>query len=197
MGSIVEGWRYIAGHATIRIALLASSMAQLLGMSFTTLLPVFARDVLEVGPAGQGLLLTAQGLGALCSAFLIATLGDTIPKGKLVILGISVYGVLEVAFSLSIWFPISMMLMLLLGICHIAANALVQTIVQGHSAPEMRGRVMAVWQQTQVITMAGGLMAGAAAAIWSAPLTVALMGIACSASAIAIGVSIPHARAIR
>jgi hypothetical protein len=195
--SILEGWRYVAGHPTIRTVMLASGLAQLLGMSFTTLLPVFARDVLDVGAPGQGFLLTAQGIGALGSAFMIATLGDTMPKGKLVIAGITLYGVFELLFSQSLWFPLSIALMMLLGVFHISANALVQTIVQGHSAAPMRGRVMAVWQQNQIVNVVGGLAAGAAASTWGAPITVALMGVACSLSAVAIFAAIPQVRTIR
>jgi MFS family permease len=124
VGSILEGWRYVGRHPTIRMTLLASSTAQFLGMSFTTLLPVFARDVLDVGAAGQGLLLTALGMGALGSAFLVATLGDTMPKGKLMMGGITVYGLLELGFSQSHSYLVSILVMGLLGVCHVAANAL-------------------------------------------------------------------------
>jgi hypothetical protein len=177
--------------------MLTSAMARFLGMAFTTLLPVFARDVLGVGAAGQGLLLTSQGIGALGSAFLIASLGDTLPKGRLMLAGVAAYGVLELLFSQSQWFALSLALMFLIGICHVSANALVQSIVQGNAAAEMRGRVMGVWQQLEVCFIAGGLMAGAAAAIWGAPVTVAVMGATCALGALAIFLLVAHVRTIR
>jgi hypothetical protein len=192
-----EGWGYIVAHPIIRIAMLTSAMARFLGMAFTTLLPVFARDVLEVGAAGQGLLLTSQGIGALGSAFLIASLGDTLPKGKLMLAGVAAYGVLELLFSQSQWFAVSLGLMFLIGICHVSANALVQSIVQANAAAEMRGRVMGVWQQLEVCFIAGGLMAGAAAAIWGAPVTVAVMGATCALGALAIYLLVAQVRTIR
>jgi MFS family permease len=195
--STVEGWRYIASHPTIRVALLTAVVAQFFGMAFTTLLPVFARDVLGVGPAEQGFLLTGQGLGALISAFMIASLGDTMPKGKLMIAGVTLYGLLEICFSASHWFPLSVALMFLVGTCHVAANALIQTIIQGHSSAPMRGRVLASWQQVQVAMMLGGLLAGAAASVWGAPITVAAMGMACSLGAISVFLALPHVRTIR
>jgi MFS family permease len=197
LASTVEGWQYIAAHETIRTAMLVSVMAQFLGMSFTILLPVFARDVLEVGPAGQGFLLTAQGLGALCSAFVVASMRDSAPKGKLVIIGVTLYGLLELGFSASHWFAVSVAFMVLIGVCHVAANALVQTIIQGHAAPALQGRVIAVWQQNQVFNVAGGLLAGAAASQWGAPATVAVMGVTCALGAMTIFVTIPHVRGIR
>jgi predicted MFS family arabinose efflux permease len=195
--STVEGWRYMALHETIRVALLVAMMAQFFGMSFTTLLPVFARDVLGVGAAGQGFLLTAQGMGALCSAFLVAAMGDSLPRGKLMIAGVTVYGLLEFTFSTSHWFPVSVVLMALIGICHVSANALTQSVIQSNAAPVMRGRVMGAWQQVQVCMVTGGLLAGAATSIWGAPLTVAAMGTACALGAITIFLAIPHVRTIR
>jgi predicted MFS family arabinose efflux permease len=197
IGSAVDGWRYIAGHPTIRITMLVAMMAQFFGMSFTTLLPVFARDVLGVGPAGQGFLLTALGMGALCSAFLLASLGDNAPRGRLMLLGVALYGVMELSFSTSHWFALSVGIMVLVGLCHVAANALVQTIVQGNTDSAVQGRVMASFQQIQVFYVVGGLAAGAAASAWGAPTTVAAMGTTCTLGAIAVLLTVPLVRRIR
>ena len=197
LGSIVAGWQYMLQHPTIRTVMLLSLLAQFFGMSFTTLLPVFARDVLDVGAAGQGLLLTGQGVGALGSALLLASFGDKLPKGKLMVAGMTLYGLLELAFSQSPWLVVSVVLMTALGVCHLSANALVQSVVQMHAAPEMRGRVMAAFQQKELSLVLGGLMAGAAGAALGAPLTVALMGAACVLCVLTIVVTMPHIRDVR
>ena len=72
--SIIEGWTFSWRTETVRTGLLITMCASLFIMPFTTLLPVFARDLLGVGATGQGGLLTAMGLGALCSAVLLASL---------------------------------------------------------------------------------------------------------------------------
>ena len=61
----------------------------------------------------------------------------------------------------------------------------------------MQGRVLAALQQNQVCMVVGGLLAGAAASVWGAPATVAVMGMACVLGAIIIFLTIPHAREIR
>ena len=81
---------------------------------FSTLLPVFARDLLHVGAQGQGLLLTAMGIGALCSSLLIASVGDRLPRGILMLGGVALYGLLVVVFSASPWFSLSMTTMAVL-----------------------------------------------------------------------------------
>jgi MFS family permease len=172
-------------------------LAGFLAQPFTTLLPIFAKDILQVGSPGQGLLLTSMGIGALLSAVMIASLGDRLPKGVLMASGAAGYGTVLVGFAASRWFPASMLLMVLIGLANVFCNALVQTVVQAHSPPEIRGRVMGVFQQREVLNTAGSMLIGAIAAAWGAPSAVALMGAACALGAVAVYVLIPHVRTIR
>jgi len=195
--STADGWRYIASNPTIRTGMIVAALSSLFGQPLHTLLPVFARDVLDVGPTGQGLLLTCMGIGALCAGVLIASFGDVLPKGKLMVAGTGALGLALVGFALSQWFAVSMVFMMIVGIMNPASHALVQTVLQGHSAPEMRARVMAAWQQNFVIMTVGSLLAGAMTSVWGAPLTVAILGSLCALGALVIYVAIPYARTIR
>jgi MFS family permease len=196
-GSTVDGWRYIARHATIRSALLVSALVSIFGFSVTTLLPVFAKDVLRAGPSGQGLLLAAMGVGAVVSAFLVASIGDSFHRGFAMVGGVMLYGLTAVAFALSPWLALSMALMLVNGVCNVAATTLVQTVLQAEAAAEMRGRVMGAYQQHHVLIAAGGLTAGALATVWGAQTTVGWFGATCAAGALLLLVAVPHLRAIR
>ena len=173
--SIVEGWRFSWRNTEVRTGLLVVAYASFFIIPFNTLLPVFARDLLGVGAKGQGLLLTSMGLGALASSVLIASLGDRLPRGILMIAGVGVYGELVVLFALSTWFSLSMALMAVMGLCHVASHALVQTVIQAYSPREFRGRTMALFHQTHVILMAGGLVIGALASAIGAPAATAVM----------------------
>ncbi len=166
-------------------------------MPFVTLLPVFARDILEAGPNGQGFLLSAMGIGALTSAVLIASFGDRLPKGVLMLLGAIVYGFTLVGLALTSWFVVFAGLMVVAGLCNVACNALIQTIVQANTPSELRGRIMAVYQQNQVVLTVGSMLAGALATAWGAQQALGSMGLACAVAALAIFALIPHARAIR
>jgi len=84
-GSIVEGWKFSWQNENVRTALLIAMLAALFIVPFTTLLPVFARDILQVGASGQGLLLTAMGVGALGSAVMITGFGDRMSRGKIML----------------------------------------------------------------------------------------------------------------
>ena len=128
--SIIEGWKFSWRNETVRTGLLITMFASLFIASFTTLLPVFARDILGVGATGQGLLLTAMGVGALGSAVIIATFGDRMPRGLFMLGGVVLYGVSVVAFAASPWFELSMVLMVIVGFANVCSHALVQTVIQ-------------------------------------------------------------------
>ena len=122
---------------------------------------MFARDILQVGATGQGLLLTAMGVGAVCSAVLIASAGDRLPRGMLMLVSVTLYGFIIVMFAASHWFWLSMVLMVIVGLCHVHSHALVQTIIQSYSPSEFRGRTMAIFHMSQVVMTAGAMLFGA------------------------------------
>jgi len=195
--SIIEGWKFSWRTPEVRTGILIVIVAALFMIPFSTLLPVFARDLLHVGARGQGLLLTAMGIGALCSSILIASLGDRLPRGLLMLGGVALYGVLVVIFSLSYWFPLSMGLMAIIGLCHVSSHALVQTVIQTYSPPEFRGRAIAIFHMTQVLLLIGGMVVGALSAMVGAPWAATSMSIVGTLCMAAIFISVPAARDIR
>lgn len=197
IGSTVEGWRFIQRSETVRTAILISMLASLLAMPFTILLPVFARDILGAGPTGQGLLLTSMGMGALCSAILVASFADRLPRGILMVGGTALYGLAILAFSASSWFGLSLLLMVIVGLFHVTTHALVQTVVMAYSPGELRGRVTGVFMQNQVVMTAGSMAAGALASAWGAQWAAGSMAGLCALSAAAIYFAMPSARSIR
>lgn len=195
--SIVEGWRFSWRNETVRAALLITMLAALFIVPFTTLLPVFARDILGVGASGQGLLLTAMGVGALGSAVMIAGFGDRMSRGKIMLGGVAVYGVGVALFGISPWFHVSMFLMIIVGFANVCSHALVQTVLQTYSPPEFRGRTIALFHMGQVVMTVGSIGIGSLAALSGAQWAVALMGIAGALAMVAIHCALPSAWHIR
>jgi MFS family permease len=195
--SIIEGWKFSWRSEAVRTGLLISVFASFFIVPFTTLLPVFARDLLGVGATGQGLLLTAMGVGALCSAVLIASLGDQLPRGIFMLGGVAMYGLSIVAFSASPWFELSLGLMAIVGLAHVSSHALVQTVIQTYSPAEFRGRTMATFNMSHFMLTLGSMLIGTLASLWGARWAVASMGAAGALAMIAIYVALPRARLIR
>jgi sugar phosphate permease len=138
-----------------------------------------------------------MGIGALASSVLIASLGDRLPRGIVMIGGVGMYGLLVVLFAMSSWFSLSMVLMGVMGLFHVASHALVQTVIQAYSPREYRGRTMALFHQTHVILMAGGLVIGALASVTGAQGATALMSAVGALCMLGLYVFSPRARLIR
>jgi predicted MFS family arabinose efflux permease len=164
---------------------------------FTTLLPVFARDILQVGARGQGILLTCMGVGALFSSVGVAFLGDRMPRGLFMIGGVALYGVLLVIFSASSSFTLSMALMFMIGLCHVTSHALIQIIIQSYSPAEFRGRTMAIFHMTQVILVVGAMAIGSLAALVGARWATTSMSVSGTLAMMAIYALMPRARKIK
>lgn len=195
--NIIEGWKFSWRSDEVRISLLVLSIAMLLLIPFTTLLPVFARDILQVGAKGQGLLLTSMGIGALFSSVLVAFFGDRMSRGIVMIGGVALYGILVVIFSTSSWFSLSIVLMFLIGLCHVTSHALIQTVIQSYSPPEFRGRTMAIFHMTQVILVIGAMLIGALASLVGARGAAASMSLTGTILMAVISIVMPRACKIR
>jgi MFS family permease len=195
--SIVEGWKFSWQNEEVRTGLLVVMLVALLIVPFTTLLPIFARDILSVGAAGQGLLLTAMGVGALGSAVAIASFGDRMPRGIFMLGGAALYGLSVAAFATSPWFRLSMILMVVIGVANVFCNALVQTVIQTYSPSEFRGRTMAIFQLSNVVMTGGSMLLGALATFFGTQSAVVLMGAGGALMMLVIHILLPRAWRIR
>jgi predicted MFS family arabinose efflux permease len=195
--SVIAGWKFSWRNQEVRAGLLVVTFASLLLIPFSTLLPVFARDILAVGAQGQGLLLTSMGVGALLSSVLVASLGDRMPRGLVMIGGVGIYGILVVIFSASSSFVLSIFVMTLIGLCHVTSHALVQTVIQAYSPPEFRGRTMAIFHMSQVILVMGAMLIGALSTLVGAQWAATSMSVLGTLAMLAIYVLMPRAREIR
>jgi MFS family permease len=195
--SIIEGWKFSWRNEAVRASLLIVVSASLFIIPFMTLLPVFARDILKVGATGQGLLLSAMGVGALCSSILLASFGDRWPRITLMLGGVTLYGFIIVAFAASPWFELSLALMGIVGIVHVTSHALAQTVIQTYSPSDFRGRTMAIFHMTHVVLLAGGILIGGLSTFVGAQWAAASMSVAGALAMVAIYLAMPRARLIR
>lgn len=195
--SIVKGWRYAWHNESVRAGILCTTAVSLLIFPFTTLLPVFARDLLGVGASGQGLLLGAMGVGALISAGIITLSGHKLERGKVMLDSSLIYAAVIVAFAFTPWYWLSLVIMVVAGYCHVHANALVNTVVQSYSSAEYRGRTMALFNMSQMLSTAGSMLIGLLASALGPRGAVAAMAVAGALAVLTLIVSMPHARKVR
>jgi MFS family permease len=141
------------------------------------LMPIFAKDILGVGPQGLGLLYSATSIGALFGALLVARLPRRERAGWWVLVGVAVFGASGVAFSFSTTFWLSFLLLAGQGAGNTLSAVLRQTSNQLLTPDELRGRVASF---SSVFTMGspqlGQFQSGAIASVWGAPFAAGIGG---------------------
>jgi MFS family permease len=139
----LAGVRYVRRHKILLGAISLDFLAVFLGGA-TALLPVYATDILHVGPHGFGVMRSAPAVGAgLAGAYLaFRPLGRR--AGPKMLAGVGVFGAATVVFGVSQWFGLSVAMLALLGAADMVSVVVRSTLIQAATPPEMRGRVSAV-----------------------------------------------------
>ena len=140
---IAEGLAYVWSNKIVFGAISLDLFAVLLG-GVTALLPVFARDVLHIGPEGFGLLRSGPAIGGGLMALALSTRPIQRDAGYWMLVSVAAYGVATVIFAVSTWIWISMLALAALGAADAVSVFVRQSLVQIVTPDPMRGRVTAV-----------------------------------------------------
>jgi len=164
------------------------------GMSYQLMLPVFARDILEVGSQGFGFLQTAVAVGAILGSLAAARFARSGHRGVQLLVASALFGLLIIAFAWSRWYALSVSIMFLMGLSNSFYMITINTTLQIAVPNEYRGRVMGLWSLTWSLVPLGGLIAGTITEYASAPVAVALGGTLVVAMAATIFIRVPRVR---
>jgi MFS family permease len=140
---LLAGFRYIWSQPVVLGAMSLDLVAVLLGGA-TALLPVFARDILDVGPWGLGLLRGATGIGALAMSLWLFRNPIDGPAGKIMFAAVAVYGLAIVTFGASTLVWLSVLALALVGASDMVSVNIRQSLIQLRTPDAVRGRVSAV-----------------------------------------------------
>jgi len=140
-----EGLRYVARNRIILAMIGLTGFANLFGMSYATLMPVYAADVLRVGERGLGILNAAVGVGALVGSLTLASLTRYRRKGLLLAVGSILFPLSALLYGFSRSFPLSLFCLALVGWAIVTQNSSNNTLIQTLCPDELRGRVMSVF----------------------------------------------------
>jgi MFS family permease len=175
-----EGFRYVSGSAPIRAVLLLLAVVSLMGIPYTVLLPVIAREVLGGGAGILGTLTAASGLGALLGALYLASRTSVLGLERVVVGSSALFGVGLVGFSRVSVLWLAVPLMLVTGAGMMLQMASSTTIVQTIVDEDKRGRVMSLFAMAYFGALPfGSLLAGALATRMGAQNTILAGGVVC------------------
>lgn len=141
--SLREGWQFVWGHGVIFPLMLLDFSATFFGNA-RGLFPIFARDVLVVGPTGLGLLYAARALGSLLAGVGMSMIMPVRRAGRWIFFGIALYGLSTALFSQSHIFWLSLLMLALTGAGDTISSILRSTINQLSTPDELRGRMSSI-----------------------------------------------------
>ena len=143
LSTLFAGFAFIRKEKVVLGAISLDLFAVLLGGA-VALLPVYARDILQTGPWGLGLLRSAPGVGAVAMALYLSKFRIKDHAGFILFGFVAAYGLFTMVFGLSIWVPLSIAALVLMGACDMVSVYVRETIMQLWTPDEVRGRVNAV-----------------------------------------------------
>ena len=192
--SLREGLEFVWSHGVIFPLMLLDFSATFFG-NVRGLFPIYARDILLVGPTGLGLLYTARAVGSLIAAGAMALLGPVKHSGRWIFLGIGIYGLSTVMFAGSQVFWFSLVMLALTGAGDTISSILRSTINQLSTPDELRGRMSSI---NSIFTSSGPQLgqfeSGLVAAWLGTQLSALTGGIATLIVLIAVAASFPRLR---
>jgi MFS family permease len=143
LASVFAGFEFVRSRRRLLGVITLDLFVVLFG-GVTGLLPIFARDILNVGPIGLGLLRSAPAVGALTTAIILSRYPVERHIGHKMFTVVAVYGVATTVFGLSTWFPLSILALACLGASDALSVVIRFSLVQIETPDEKRGRVGAI-----------------------------------------------------
>jgi predicted MFS family arabinose efflux permease len=192
---IADGLRFVKNHKDIRTLVIMMAVFSSFGIIYLPLMPVFARDVFHAGARGYGLMMTCIGIGAVVGGLTLATVSRTPHKGRILLGGTLLLGLLVVGFSFVRTFALALPLIILIGFCQTTIASLTNTLVQTLAPEHIRGRALSVYMVAfNGMFPLGSLLGGAIAQRFGAPAATLVGGCAVLVSLCLVSVLAPHVR---
>ncbi len=163
---IREGLRYIRETPEVSALIRLAAVFSICGVPYLTLMPVFARDVLGLGPSGYGTLLTCVGVGALVGALALAAFGQKVRPGTLLWVTSHLFAVILLLLSVVRGPILAGVVLFLAGLAMILTNAVTNGLLQTIAPDQYRGRVMSVYSLVFVgLSPVGSFVGGGVARV--------------------------------
>ncbi len=174
--SMGEGLSHVRANSLLVGLLLMSVVFAVFGVPYQTVLPIFARDILDTGPDGLGMLLAAAGAGAIIGSFIVALLSSTRQMQALIFVTGFAFGPTIILFAFSPYFPTSLVLALAVGLMIQVFGVTTFALVQVGSPINIRGRVVGILMLAWGLGPAGMFLLGFGAEILDPEIALVVMG---------------------
>ena len=194
LSNIVEGVRYIRSRRSIVGVLVITVVMNVWGFVYAAMVPVIGKEEFDLAAFSIGLLLSAEGLGAMLGALAIALYAQPRHYAKIYLYGPVLFLVGLIGFAVSDWFVVSLVILFVGGFGIAGFSTMQATIPFLGTAPEMRGRVMGVMSMAIGTGPIGILHVGLLATWLGAPTAVMVIAIEGLVAIIATAILLPEVR---
>ena len=171
---LTEGLRFVVSSRLILAVILITIVANALYFPYMGMLPVFARDVLGVGPALLGIMAAMDGMGALIGSVFLASRRNIRSPGRIFVFGTILSMSIVLLFTFSRVYGLSLVILLAAGLTFSGYHSMQTALVLLSASPEIRGRALGIQMMAIGIGPVGQLITGATAETWGAPRAVAI-----------------------
>ena len=159
-----DGIRYVGSNRILLTLVLLPAVPALLILNYITFIPLYARDILQIGPTGLGLMSGAIGVGASIGAISLATLRPSGGSGRLVLGALGILGSALIVFATSTSLPVSLLALVVMGAMQPSYYATTNTLIQILAPARLRGRILSLYTLTSiglipVANLVGGALA--------------------------------------
>ena len=169
-----EGFHYVWHAPVILSSVIAAYTFAVFIVTYQSFLPVFAKEILQVGPRGLGILMAAPGLGGIASLSFLASVGERWNRATLLWVMTTTTPIFLMLFCASPIFWLSVVLLSLVGAGQVCFRTISRVIIQIEAPRNLMGRVMSVFNLDQGMRSIGSIVLGAAATFFGASLGIAL-----------------------
>lgn len=175
----------------LAVVALAIVLAEIFGFASMTLLPIFARDVFDVGASGYGTMMAVRSGGGAIGLLLLARIGTEGQSGRVFLGAAATFGLALLLFALSPVYALALVFLAVAGIGASVLDTLGQTLLQRNADDAQRGAAMGLWVFSVGFGPIGHLALGAAATTYGAPQTQTVSGLLLVLVAAALGLHRP------
>jgi MFS family permease len=190
-----DGFAYCISIMPLRAMFLMVGVLSFAGAPYTMLMPVFAEKLLGGNAATVGLLMAANGLGALFGALLLASRKSLKGSAQRIVLASILFGGALIGFAWSHSYTLSLVMLVAVGFAMITLVGSCNTMIQSMVSEDYRGRVMAVYAMVLFgFAPFGSLLAGKMSEHWGAPLVVTGGALCCVVSGLVLQAMLPAVR---
>ncbi len=197
LAAIRQGLGFVRRRQVVLGCMVLDMFAVIFGGA-VALLPVYANDILHVGPRGYGLLSAASEIGALASSVVLTLTPPIRRAGPTLLATVALFGLATIVFGFSRWFPLSVAAYMLVGVADQVSVVMRHTVIQLATPDPLRGRVSAVSLLfIGASNQLGAAESGFLAALTLAPFAVVGGGVACLVVVAIVAAFMPELRHYR